>query len=117
MGGGMRQTGILAAAGLIALKEMRGRLSIDHDNADYLGNELSQFEQIEVDFSRRDINMVFFTFKNVNVDPDGFKDFCKSNGILVNSCDAKGIYRLVTHHWIERKDIDTFVDIMGKFLQ
>lgn len=117
MGGGMRQTGILTAAGLVALKEMRTRLSIDHNNADYLANELSQFEQIDIDFSRRDINMVFFSFKNLSVDPDGITDFFKSNGILINKNDSKGVFRLVTHYWIERKDIDTFIQVMGKFLQ
>lgn len=117
MGGGMRQTGILTAAGLVALKEMRTRLSIDHNNADYLANELSQFEQIDIDLSRRDINMVFFSFKNLSVDPDGITDFFKSNGILINKNDSKGVFRLVTHYWIERKDIDTFIQVMGKFLQ
>lgn len=117
MGGGMRQTGILAAAGLVALREMRSKLSVDHDNADYLADELSQFDQIEVDFSRRDINMVFFSFKNVSIDPEGITDYCKANGILINPCGSSGVFRLVTHHWIERTHIDTFIKILGKFLQ
>lgn len=117
MGGGMRQTGFLAAAGLVALKEMRTKLSKDHDNADYLANELSQFEQIEVDFSRRDINMVFFAFKNVSIDPEGLADYFKTNGILINKCDTKGVFRFVTHHWIERVHIDSVIEVMGKFLQ
>ncbi len=117
MGGGMRQTGILAAAGLVALREMRTKLVKDHDNADYLANELSQFDQIEVDFSKRDINMVFFCFKNVSIDPEGLADYFKSSGILINASDPNGTFRLVTHHWIEKIDIDTFIEVMSKFLQ
>jgi len=60
MGGGMRQAGILAAAGLIALREMTKRLAEDHEHARYLAAKLMAIPGIEVDMTALDIDMVFF---------------------------------------------------------
>jgi len=60
MGGGMRQVGVLAAAGLIALKDMTRRLAEDHENAHYLASQLAWIPGIEVEKEALDINMVFF---------------------------------------------------------
>lgn len=60
MGGGMRQIGILAAAGIIALEKMTDRLNEDHENAKYLAEELSKLPGVHVMRDRLDIDMVFF---------------------------------------------------------
>jgi len=59
LGGGMRQVGVLAAPGIIALEVMTKRLKEDHDNAKYLANELNKYKFIDVSFDQLDINMVF----------------------------------------------------------
>ena len=61
LGGGMRQAGFLAAAGLIALHEMPKHLATDHANAKYLAGQLNQIEGFEVEMNHVDIDMVFFT--------------------------------------------------------
>lgn len=116
MGGGMRQTGVLAACGLIALREMRNFLQTDHENATYLSDELSQFDNIEVDYSMADINMVYFRFKGNNIDPEAITEYFKNNNILINAPDTTGLYRFVTHHWISKENIDIVIKTMSNFL-
>lgn len=60
MGGGMRQVGIVAAAGIIAIEKMTLRLNEDHENAKYLACELNKIDGIEVNNVNPDISMVFF---------------------------------------------------------
>lgn len=104
MGGGMRQTGVLAAPGLIALKKMRLRLIEDHDNAKYLSDKLSTLP-VSVMKDNLDINMVFFKV----TDEKALKIFeperLKEKGILINPVE-NGLFRFVTHYWINKEDID-----------
>jgi len=106
LGGGMRQAGILAAAGLISLKEMSKRLHIDHDNATYLANQLNTLEGFEVNMDARDINMVFVkSAYNLNL----LKKPLEEKEILLGG--YKGDFmRMVTHHGIAKEDIDTLVE-------
>jgi threonine aldolase len=60
MGGGMRQTGILAACGIISLEKMSKRLGEDHENARILAKGLSEIPGLTIDEKQRDINLVFF---------------------------------------------------------
>lgn len=112
MGGGMRQVGILAAAGLIALKEMTGRLAEDHANARYLANKLAQIPGIRVDMSALDINMVFFVVPE-GLDGAAFAAALRAYGVLVNPPEA-GQCRLVTHYWIDRRAIDVAVKAVAE---
>ena len=66
MGGGLRQSGILAAAGLVALKSMREKLLIDHENALFLANELNKIAGIKTNVEDIHINMVFFDMSKTN---------------------------------------------------
>ncbi|MBE0450208.1 MAG: low-specificity L-threonine aldolase [Clostridia bacterium] len=107
MGGGLRQTGIIAAAGLVALREMTDRLGEDHENAKYLAKELAGIEGITVFEDRLDINMVFCEIKNI----ENHEMFIKSlldNGILINGPEL-GEYRFVTNYWTPRESIDLLV--------
>ena len=116
MGGGMRQAGILAAAGLIALKTMRGRLADDHRTADALAQALSKIDEIEVDFTRKDINFIFFKQKaETNCDPEAFVEFMREKNILINPCSKDGCFRFVTHYWITDAHIPIIAAAVKEF--
>jgi threonine aldolase len=110
LGGGMRQVGILAAAGIISLKNMVERLNDDHKNAQLLAAELGKIEGIKV--LHAETNMVFAGSSNPTVST---RQLCKElndAGLLAFSDDV-GI-RLVTHYGIEPEDIKEAVDIVRK---
>lgn len=105
MGGGMRQVGILAAAGIIALEKMALRLKEDHENAKYLADELSKISGINVIFGRLDIDMVFFEMREEIISSKNFVDKLFEKNIKINGIE-NGEYRFVTHVGVTRSDID-----------
>ena len=109
MGGGLRQAGILAAAGIIALEKMAARLHVDHENAEYMARKLSEVKGINVDFSRRDINMVFFTIEEGLVEDNVLVDSFLDAGIKINGIED-GEYRFVTNNDVTKEDIDFAVN-------
>ncbi len=112
LGGGMRQVGILGAAGIISLKEMTKRLHIDHENAKYLASKLTQINEIEVDYDRLDINMVFIKTKNDHPD---LIEYFKNKGILLGG--YKGQYlRIAIHNDISKSNIDYLVSTFKEYL-
>jgi threonine aldolase len=113
MGGGMRQAGILAASGIIALRDMTGRLTEDHENARYLADRLSGLPGFEVDAASLDINMVFFKTPD-GVDGNGLASYLKEKGILINPPEG-GLCRFVTHYWIKKEHIDKVVSLIAEF--
>lgn len=116
MGGGMRQAGVLAAPGLIALKEMRFRLDTDHENAKRLASRLAEIPGIIIDLESVQINMVYFGHeRNASIDGEAFLEFMKSKNILVNSSDSDNRFRFVTHYWITHENIDTIVNAVREF--
>lgn len=116
MGGGLRQAGILAAAGLIALKEMRLRLDEDHSNARQLAGQLSGIPGIEIDPQDVQINMVYFGHeRNGSIDSEAFVEFMRGKGILVNPADADNRFRFVTHYWIQREHIGAIAAAVKEF--
>lgn len=104
MGGGMRQAGILAAAGLVALEHMRERLTEDHENALLLGHELKNIPGIEIDIDSIHINMVYFKILGADYNPSEITERLLKKGIKVNPPED-GEMRLVTNYWITAKDI------------
>lgn len=115
MGGGMRQAGFLAAAGLVALEKMTLRLGEDHENARYLAGELSQIPGVKVNLSDVHINMVFFEMTHPGLDAAKFTAGMREKGIILNS-SAYGFMRFVTHYWISREDIARIVTGMKEVL-
>jgi threonine aldolase len=117
MGGGMRQAGILAAAGLVALEKMRGRLKEDHDNAKLLAEELAKIPGISVNIDDVHINIVFIDISDTGYDSAKLVHELHKKGIKVNPGE-NGIMRFATHWWINRKDIyrviDSIKDILAK---
>lgn len=115
LGGGMRQAGILAAAGLEAL-EMRTRLKEDHDNALYFGEELHKIPGIRVHKDAIKINMIFFEIEKENFDDEKFVSHLKDRDILINGQDG-GLYRFVTHYYITRERIDAVLEILREYFR
>lgn len=116
MGGGLRQAGILAAAGIVALEKMVGRLHIDHENADYMAEKLSEIKGIKVDFSRRDINLVFFTIDEGMIEDKVLVDSFFDSGIKINGIED-GEYRFVTNNWVTKDDVDFTVNKLKELLK
>ena len=114
MGGGMRQVGILAAAGLIALKDMTRRLAEDHENAHYLASQLAWIPGIEVEKEALDINMAFFKLP-ASVDGSALVQYFKERRVLINPPE-QGWCRFVTHYWIRKEDIDKVIALMNDFI-
>lgn len=115
VGGGMRQVGILAAAGIIALKDMTKRLHIDHDNAKYMAKRLAELPDIKVNMEGIHINMVFFTVDDSKVTSAVLVDKLYKKGIKINGISA-GEYRFVTNNDVTREDIDYTIDCMKEIL-
>jgi threonine aldolase len=111
MGGGLRQAGVLAAAGLIALDEMTKRLGEDHENARELARRLAAIPGVSLDPRSVEINMVYFRLA-ASGDPDRLAErlvaAMRERGILINPPD-KGEYRFVTHYWIDRARVEATV--------
>lgn len=103
LGGGMRQAGILAAAGIYALKNNIERLAIDHENARLLAEGLSTIQEIRLTPDSAATNMVFIHVKK-NHPP--LSAYMKSKGILIPNGQ---FLRLVTHLNISKQDISSVV--------
>jgi len=104
-GGGMRQAGILAAAGIYALKHHVVRLAEDHQNARQLAEGLAAIDGLDVDLERVDTNMVFVS-TNLDTQPQ-LIEALKVRGVLVG---GYGQLRLVTHLDIAAADIPVVVE-------
>ncbi|HEX3435341.1 MAG TPA: GntG family PLP-dependent aldolase [Pseudacidobacterium sp.] len=100
LGGGMRQAGILAAAGLIALEEMPKRLPEDHANARFLAEQLSGLLQIELDLATVQTNIVIFALK-AEGKADELVARLKERGVLCGTVGHNAV-RFVTHHDVDR---------------
>lgn len=116
MGGGMRQVGYIAAAGIISMEKMARRLNVDHSNARYLANRLEDSGYFKVEKDRLDINMVFCRAIHRIKDYKKLIDHMFKKGIKINPLHGDE-FRFVTHYWIGRKEIDYFVDVFAEFLK
>ncbi len=116
LGGGMRQAGVLAAPGLIALHKMSQRLQDDHDNAAYLADCLKRLD--EIDLLSQHTNFIFFELKDsAAVGGVELIECLKEQGIMISSYHGRDTtFRLVLHHWITRERVDIFVEALKKVL-
>jgi len=115
LGGGMRQVGILAAAGIYAFENNFKRLKTDHENARLFASLISANEQINVDMSRIQTNIVRFELSS-SVNPLDFIDKCKKNGLLLSHFDGQ-IIRAVFYLEITSEQARTAADIIQFVLQ
>lgn len=114
LGGGMRQAGFLAAAGLVALRDMTGRVKEDHENAAHLGALLDAIDGVHVLRDRLDIDMVFFTTDWDTDKAARYPAWMLEHGIKVTGCMG-GEYRMVCHHDISRADCEQTAQLVGAF--
>ena len=99
LGGGMRQAGILAAAGLIALEKMVGRLEEDHANAHYMAERIAKTRAV-IDLEGVQTNIVLFHLPE-HGDSGSFVSGLKERGVLAGTTGPRSV-RLVTHHDVDR---------------
>jgi threonine aldolase len=102
LGGGMRQAGVLAAAGLIALEEMPARLHEDHANAKLLAESLAQIEGVSIDPAAVETNIVILKLTGTLAAAD-LSARLKARNILASAVGPQTI-RMVTHHDVTRQD-------------
>ncbi len=100
LGGGMRQAGVLAAAGLIALEEGPGRLHEDHANARLLAEALAHIEGVSIDLKTVETNIVIFRL-NGGLSAEELVLRLKARGVLAGAVGPKAV-RLVTHRDVDR---------------
>ena len=106
LGGSMRQAGVLAAAGLIALEEMPHRLGEDHLNARFLAAELARIPGIRLDAERVQTNIVIFDINGTGLTIREIAAALKARGVLMSSANARQM-RAVTHYDVSRTDCAT----------
>ena len=114
LGGGMRQAGVLAAAGLVALDTMVDRLADDHQNAHALAEGLAELPGIDCDLSRVQTNLVYFRLKNT--DAASFLAACSGQGLL-GGAHGPDLVRFVTHYGISRADVQRALVICREALR
>jgi threonine aldolase len=114
LGGGMRQAGILAAAGLIALEEGPLRLHEDHANARVLAEAIAACERADIDLLSVQTNIVFFTLKRGG-DAPAFVAALKGEGILCSAIGPHAV-RLVTHLDVSREQCERCATILTQLL-
>src|SRR5215469_14954514 len=102
LGGGMRQAGVLAAAGLIALETMPARLHEDHANARLLAEALANVEGVEIDPDTVETNIVIFRLTGA-LKPAELVTRMKARGVLISAVGPQAV-RLVTHNDVSRGD-------------
>jgi threonine aldolase len=113
LGGGMRQAGIIAAPGIIALEKMIDRLRDDHENAKFLAQGLSQIEGIKVDVNRVQTNLVMFDVGGLGVDSSEFVGRLTKEGIKALSFGGNKV-RVATYRGIEKNDLEYALDVMKR---
>ena len=113
LGGGMRQAGIIAAPGIVALTKMVDRLAEDHENARLLAEGLRQIEGIKILHPVR-TNMVYIDISGLGWRGVDWNEACGKLGWRSRSRGS--IIRLCTHYGIEREDIENFLEGLVKLL-
>jgi len=104
VGGGMRQVGIIAAAGIVALETMTDRLSDDHENAKKLARGISEIPGILLDLDRVKTNIVFFDLEPGSLTASQLAERTRARGVLVGVIGERQV-RVVTHYGIDDGDV------------
>ena len=102
LGGGMRQAGVLAAAGLIALEEHPRKLATDHANARFLAEALSRIPGIAVDPAKVQTNIVIYDVSGCGIPAADFSSRLKTKSVLMNAVGETQL-RAVTHYDVNRE--------------
>jgi threonine aldolase len=112
-GGGMRQVGILAAAGLVALRKSPAGLAQDHANARFLAEELAGIPGISIDLDEVQTNILFFDVAGMSLTE--LSQRLREKGVLANP--VGGRMRMVTHYDVNRSDCERAIAAVREVLQ
>lgn len=116
LGGGMRQAGIIAAAGIVALEQMIDQLADDHLRAEKLGVGLANIPGILFEPESQNTNMVYFELSpEVPFSAEDFTIGLENEGLLIGGA-GKRRFRMVTHHWIDDDAVVTALQLVGDVL-
>lgn len=115
LGGGMRQVGILAAAGLIALEETPKRLPEDHCNAKFLAEGLSNIPGVQIDPARVQTNIVVFDVSGTGRTPAEISAGLRERGVLLNAINDRQM-RAVTHYDVSREGCAQALDAIRELV-
>ncbi len=111
MGGGMRQSGVLGAAGLIALEKMPARLQEDHDNARLLAEGLAEIRGIKIDAKKVRTNILVFSIVGTGMDTAEFSRKLGDKKVLAAGIDHEQM-RFVTHNDVSREDCGKVLEVV-----
>lgn len=115
VGGGMRQAGVIAAAGIVALTQMVDRLAEDHANAKLLAQGLADTPGIEIDPENVQTNIVIFSLARGDMTPQELENQLKERGVWLFAIGGRRL-RAVTHYEILREDILTALAVFCEIL-
>lgn len=115
LGGGMRQVGILAAAGLVALAQSPQVLPEDHANAKRLASGLAEMRGVQIDLTTVQTNIVIFDIAETGLTTAQLSAVLKAEGILANGISAREM-RMVTHYDVSREGIEKTLKVMHQAL-
>ncbi len=113
VGGGMRQAGVIAAAGIVALETMVDRLAEDHDHARYLAQQLADIPGVLIDPTTIQSNIVIFRLEGIA--SEAFIKRLADAGVKVSNYWG-GLVRMVTHYGIERDDVDAALEVIRRVM-
>lgn len=116
LGGAMRQAGVIAAAGIVALTEMIDRLAEDHANAKLLAHGLAEMKTIEIDPSVIETNIVYFDLNHEQLTPADLASGLAARNVLLNPSGGKRL-RAVTNYHVTASDIERTLDAFEDVLK
>jgi threonine aldolase len=117
LGGGMRQAGIIAAAGIIALEQMVERLKEDHINARRLAEGIAQIEGLSIDIAAVQTNIIYFDLVSDKLDVKTFLTRLEKKRIKLLHIGGPCRFRVVTHYGIEAEDIDATLKALREVVE
>lgn len=113
LGGGMRQAGIIAAAGIVAVEKMSKRLQGDHDNALLLAKGLNSIKGVSVNVDKVQTNLIMVDFSGARLKGTQVAERLKADGILING-SASSVVRFATHYYIGEEEVQRTIESVGK---
>ena len=116
MGGGMRQAGLLAACGIIALDRMVDRLKEDHENAKYMAGRLNKIKGVKVLMDNVDINLVFFKVDRPREFIAALPGRMLEKGIKMAG-EEGGLLRFITNNDVSRADVEKVCDVFEAIMK
>lgn len=116
LGGGMRQAGIIAAPGIVALDKMVARLTEDHDNARQLAEGIARIAGLSIDVSKVKTNIVYFDIDSDRISSEQLQEDLKKRGVKALATGPSR-FRMVTHYGISAEDISVTLKVLQEILK